>query len=209
MPGKPLLLSATCLLLIYCKQENTQKTPIVQDTITQKNIKPSASNPQDDSQIETVKLFLKWYKDNEDHLYSFNTIKGGAQDENETPANYYVDFNQVEKELSFLKSSNVLSQKFLSACKKNYVEGDKYFKKNPANDGPPHGFDYDYFFKTQDDYQSDLNNIEAIKFTVKEINPQIAHVEFHLKNCDMTYKYTVIKNNDTHWQIDSIENITK
>ncbi|AZA89190.1 hypothetical protein EG343_00345 [Chryseobacterium nakagawai] len=208
MPGKPLLLSAACLLWIHCKKEETTKPSMVHDTINQKNTERITSKLQDNSPIETVKLFVIWYRDHEDNLSHFNTIKGGPQ-ENDLPADYAVDFDQVNKEISFLKSSTFLSEKFLAAYQQNYIEGNEYFKKNPANDGPPHGFDYDYFFKTQDDYQSDLRDIKAIPFTAKQATPQISYVEFHLKNSGMTYRYTLSKNKDNHWQIDSIENISK
>ncbi|MCS4302813.1 hypothetical protein [Chryseobacterium sp. BIGb0232] len=208
MPGKTWLLSTACLLFIHCKKENVSKPSVEQDTITQQKREVVISKPKDDSQMEKVKSFLKWYRDNEDNLYSFNTIKGGPQGENETQVNYYVDFNQAEKELTFLKSSGLFSQKFLSVYKQNYVQGEEYFKKNPTDDGPPHGFDYDYFFRTQDDYQSDLQNIEAIQFTVQQISPEQYVVKFHLKNCGMTFQYTLTKGNGDQWLIDSIENIS-
>ncbi|WP_160138304.1 hypothetical protein [Chryseobacterium sp. c4a] len=209
MPGKPLLLSAACLLFIHCKKEDIQKPQAVQDTIKQKSTIHSTPKLQDNTAIETVKSFVTWYRDHEDDLSHFNTIKGGSQDGNEPAADYAVDFNQVDKEITFLKSSYFLSEKFLSAYKQNYVEGDEYFKKNPANDGPPHGFDYDYFFKTQDDYQSDLQDIKSIQFTANQNNPQSCSVKFHLKNSGMTYQYTLSKNNRNQWQIDSIENISQ
>ncbi|OCA72398.1 hypothetical protein BBI01_09745 [Chryseobacterium artocarpi] len=206
MPRKTLLLSTVCLLFLHCKKQETLPKNIIQDTIKQQNTNNSHQETQDNSQIETVKSFLKWYRDNEEKLYNFNTIKGGILEENEAPENYYVDFDAVEKEIRFMERSNLFSQKFLSDYKQNYVKGDDHFKKDPANDGPPFGFDYDYFFKTQEDYQSDLKNIENIKFTVKQINSQQCFVEFHLKNCGMTYRYTLSKKNQ--WQIDSIENIS-
>lgn len=206
--GKPLLLSAACLLLIYCKKEDTSKSSIAQDSINQKNTVSATPKLQDKSPIETVKSFVMWYRDNENNLSHFNTIKGGPQ-ENGPATDYSIDFDQVDQEISFLKSNTFLSEKFLNAYRQNYVEGDEYFKKHPANDGPPHGFDYDYFFKTQDDYPSDLRDIEAIKFTIKQVSPQESDVEFHLKNSGMTYRYTLSKNKDHQWKIDSIENISK
>ncbi|UHO40436.1 DUF3828 domain-containing protein [Chryseobacterium capnotolerans] len=208
MSGKPLLLSTACLLLIYCKKEETIKPSIFRDTIHQKDTGSATPKLQDNSAIETVKSFMIWYRDNEDNLSHFNTIKGGPQ-ENDPPTDYSINFDQVDKEIAFMKSSHFLSEKFLAAYRQNYVEGDEYFKKNPANDGPPHGFDYDYFFKTQDDYQSDVRDIEAVKFTVKQISSQLSYVQFHLKNSGMTYQYILSKNKDHQWQIDSIENISK
>ncbi len=205
MPEKTWVLSTACLLFIHCKKENAPKSPVVQDTIKQQKTETKESVSEVNFQIEKVKEFLKWYRDNEHKLYSFNSIKGGPQDESETPVNYYVDFNQVEKELNFLKDSHLFSPKFLSVYKQNYVEGEENFKKNPANDGPPFGFDYDYFFRTQEDYQSDLKNIETISFAVNQINPQSCNVKFHLENCGMTYQYTLIKDQTGQWLIDSIQ----
>ncbi|MGU3374989.1 hypothetical protein [Chryseobacterium sp. M5A1_1a] len=201
-----LLLSTIFMLFTHCKKEDTIKKSRVQDSIKPQITAISVQKVQDSSQIETVKAFLKWYKENEDKLYSFNSIKGGILTEADPPANYYVDFNQVEKEIKFLESNHLFSQKFLSVYKTKYVEGNEYFKKNPINDGPPFGFDYDYFFMTQDDYQSDLKNIDHIQFTVKPINEQSCNVEFHLKNCGMTYSYTLTK--DDKWKIESIKNIS-
>lgn len=209
MPGKTWLLSTACLLFIHCKKEDTPKPSNIQDTIKQQKKEVKVSKTDNNSQIGKVKSFLKWYRDHEDNLYSFNTIKGGPQNENETPVDYYVDFNQLEKEINFLQNSGLFSQKFLSVYKQNYVEGEEYFKKNPTDDGPPHGFDYDYFFRTQDDYQSDLKNIEAIQFTINQTDPKLSNVTFHLKNCGMTYQYTLIKDNTNQWLIDSIQNISK
>ncbi|AZA76365.1 hypothetical protein EG347_01895 [Chryseobacterium sp. G0186] len=206
MLRKLLLSSVVLILFTHCKKENPNNQPTTQTTIKQNNTTPSIQKHQDHSQVETVKTFLKWYKENEDKIYSFNGIQGGALKETDPVINYYVDFDEVKKEMKFLESSALFSQEFLSDYQKRYVEGNEYFKKNPANDGPPFGFDYDYFFMTQDDYQSDLKNIDAIEFTVKPINEQSCYVEFHLKNCGMTYRYTLTKNGK--WKIDSIKNIS-
>lgn len=201
-----MLLSTVLMLFAHCKKEDTVIKTGVQDSIKPKNTVVSIQKIQDNSQIETVKTFLKWYKENEDKIYSFNSIKGGPQTENDTPSNYSIDFDEVDKEIKFLENSDLFSQQFLSVYKKRYVDGNEYFKQNPANDGPPSGFDYDYFFMTQDDYQSDLKNIDTIQFTVKPINEQSCKVEFHLKNCGMTYRYTLTKGDQ--WKIESIKNIS-
>lgn len=203
MPRKILLLSAISLLSIHCKKEKASQHPMVRDSIQQPKTEVLNQKEDDHSQIETVKTFLKWYRDNEEKIYGFNSIKGGSQAEDKSPVNYHVDFNEVEKEMKFLKDSGLFSQNFLSTYRQRYVEGDEYFKQNPENDGPPHNFDYDYFFRTQDDYQSDLKNIDDISFILKPINAQKCQVEFHLKNSGMTYKYTLTKTD--HWQIDVIE----
>ncbi|AZA83431.1 hypothetical protein C1637_21100 [Chryseobacterium lactis] len=205
MIKKLILISATLPLFIHCKKDDTKKQ--LQQDNPRKHDGISLSKKQDEFQIETVKKFLSWYRDNENHIYSFNTVKGGSQGENEVPANYYIDFNQVEKELEFLKNSGFFSEKFLADYKNRYTEGNEYFRQNPANDGPPVNFDYNYFFLTQEDYESDLKNIDGIKFDVKSVTAKLCYVEFYLKNCGMTLRYTLTKREQ--WQIDSIENISK
>ncbi|WP_162926131.1 hypothetical protein [Chryseobacterium aurantiacum] len=206
MLRKTLLLSTVLMVFTHCKKEDAIKKSVVQDSIKPQNTAVSIQKVQDNSPAETVKTFLKWYKENENKIYSFNSIKGGPQNENDAPSNYSIDFDEVDKEIKFLESSDLFSQQFLSVYKKRYVDGNEYFKQNPANDGPPFGFDYDYFFMTQDDYQSDLENIDSIPFTVKPINEQSCNIEFHLKNCGMTYRYTLVKKDK--WKIESIKNIS-
>ncbi|AQY20976.1 hypothetical protein [Riemerella anatipestifer] len=189
------------------KQNKSQINTNVKDTIVyeskQKNKEPQIV--QNKSQIETIKSFLYWYKKNQEKLYQFNTIKGGAFSQNNEQIGYYVDFDEVKKEINFLKESDLFSQNFLKEYEMTYNEGSQNFKKNPQNDGPPFGFDYDYFFLTQDDYEADLKQIEKINFKLNEVNEKLSFVSFNLKNCGMTYKYTLIKSNK--WQIDKIENV--
>ncbi|MDC8100532.1 hypothetical protein [Chryseobacterium rhizosphaerae] len=206
MLKKVLFLPALLLLFTNCKKEDPSKKPIIQNTVTESHTTVPAQKSKDNAQVETVKTFLNWYKNNENKLYGFNTVKGGSQTETETPVNYYVDFDEVEKEIKFLKNSHLFSQKFLSAYEQRYKDGNENFKQHPANDGPPENFDYDYFFLTQEDYQSDLKDIEAINFNIKPVNDTLCSVEFHLKNCGMTYRYILRKTDQ--WQIDSIENIS-
>jgi hypothetical protein len=166
------------------------------------NNAPSELKEKTDSNVplETVKSFLHWYKANENKLYQFNTIDGGDG------TNYSVNFGEVKKEIDFLNKSNLFSRRFIDNYENRYKEGDLYFKEHPQNDGPPYGFDYDFFFMTQDDYDTDLQNIDKIAFALNRQNDTLCYVVFHLKNCGMTYKYTLKKNQI--WQIDNIENVT-
>lgn len=206
MLKKTLLLPVVLASIISCKKEETQKTLPAQSTVTQTNIETRIQEIQNTSAIETVKTFFKWYRDNEDKLDAFAIVKGGIMAESDDNINYYIDFNEVEKEMKFLENTSLFSADFLNAYKKRYTEGDKYFRKNPANDGPPVNFDYNYFFLTQEDYQADLKNIDQIQFTIQPINGRQCYVECYLQHCGMKLKYTLTKKDQ--WMIDSIENIS-
>lgn len=181
-----------------CEQKNTEKpTPL--------NNKKELNVVKIDSGIQTVQAFLKWYNNNQDKLYQFQSIKGGVFSENQEADNYYVDFGEVDKEIKFLFDSQLFTQNFLDQYRQNYVQGEEHFKQVQQNDGPPFGFDYDYFFMTQDDYTSDLKNISKIKFNSVSKNDSTNYISFHLDTCGMTYRY-ILKKKYGHWKIDAIEN---
>lgn len=164
----------------------------------------------DETQIKVVKNFMKWYIENMNILYQFNTIDGGPMSvkENEEAENYFVNFTEVEKYIVELKKSCFLSDNFLQEKRQTFIDGDKYFKENPENDGPPIGFDYDPFFLTQDVFEEDLPNIEKTKYTVRQNDKFNSEVEFYLPIPDIKYRYT-LKLIDSKWVIEKIESIKK
>ncbi len=164
----------------------------------------------DETQIKVVKNFMKWYIENMNILYQFNTIDGGPMSvkENEEAENYFVNFTEVEKYIVELKKSGFLSDNFLQEKRQTFIDGDKYFKENPENDGPPIGFDYDPFFLTQDVFEEDLPNIEKTKYTVRQNDKFNSEVEFYLPIPDIKYRYT-LKLIDSKWVIEKIESIKK
>jgi hypothetical protein len=160
----------------------------------------------DNTQVEVVKNFMKWYIKNYERLSAINTIAGGPMDanENETAKNYFVDFKEVENYLFELKRSGFLSDKVIEKERKAFVIGAKEFKEYPENDAPPIGFDYDHFFFTQETFQEDLANIDKAKYLVKVASNNIAEVVFYLPICGNKYKYSLKKIN-SKWLIDHIE----
>jgi hypothetical protein len=160
------------------------------------------------AQIEVVKNFMKWYIQNMNRLYKFRTIDGGSMNakENEEAENYYVNFKEVEKYITELKKSGFLSDYFLQNKKQNFIDGEKYFKENPENDGPPFGFDYDPFFLTQDTFEEDLPNIERAKYKIRQIDNSNVEVEFYLSIPNINYKYS-LKMINSKWLIDKIESV--
>lgn len=196
---------SSLVLLLAChskekKTENKSNTPPIETTAKTNEVVTN-------EKTTVVRNFIKWYKNNIDLLYQFNTIDGGGGSENETPKNYSVNFKEVDKYLLELKKSNFFTPNFIAHEKQAFIEGDTYFKENPQNDGPPYGFDYDPFFMTQDAFEEDLKNTDKIDFTTKNSDSNTASVEFSLPICGMKYKYSLKKEN-SNWQIDKIENIS-
>lgn len=200
------LITTTLLLSLLFATQSCEKNTVEKTTLQSVN-KRETSVIKNNSDIQTVKNFLNWYKANQNMLYKFQSIKGGILSENEDAENYYVDFKQVDKEVKFLSNSKLFTQNFLNQYRQKYVEGDEHFKQDPENDGPPFGFDYDYFFMTQDDYESDLKNIDKVEFSSISENDFSRFVKFHLGICGMTYQYT-LKKEDGHWKIDKIQSIS-
>ena len=197
-----LLLLFSCLIFLSSYRNSSEKeirkTIDVKQNLNFLNSK-NENTKENESIINSIKLFLNWYRINETQLYKFDCIKGGKP-----KMNYYVDFNEVKKELIFLKKSEIFSSVFIENYQKRYEIGNEYFKVHPQKDGPPHGFEYDYFFLTQEDFHDDLTQIDNIKFKVIKIINDKCQVTFNLENCGMKYKYSLTKSKT--WQIDKIEN---
>ena len=199
------------LVVASCNETPKTKDKLVSPPIVKTDIKhyntPKKVNPKnevDTPMSDTVKSFLYWFKNNEKQLDQFTCINGGPFSTGTAKTSFYVDFNEVKKEVELLKSSNLFTEQFIQNYELRYKKGSEYFKKHPQFDGPPENFDYEYFFLTQDDYSPDLEAIEKIRFSTKIIDEHTVKVFFHLENCGMNLKHTLIKN--TQWQIDKIEN---
>jgi hypothetical protein len=200
-----LLFSASAFSLLSCDKGIKVHDP--NPSILKSNLPPKQMEVSKDAPEDVVKGFLKWYNTNFDTIYKFETIKGGALEQSKNPTNYYVDFKVVDEYIDYFRKSGFFTNDFLNQYKNIFVEGEKQFKKEPQNDGPPEGFDFDYFMMTQDDFTADLKNVDQLKFDSKKIDDQTATVIFEFKNSLMKYKYT-LKSKEGKWQIDKIENIS-
>ena len=84
---KTLLLSVALTSIISCKKEEISPKTLSRDTIQQSKINIQTPEIQEKSPVETVKTFFKWYRDNENQLDAFNTVKGGIHTETGDTAN--------------------------------------------------------------------------------------------------------------------------
>lgn len=201
------LFTITISAILFASCDKGIKVHDPNPSILRNDIPKSVDENQKQAPEKVVKDFLSWYVNNFEEVYHFDTIKGGSMDTSKTPSNYYVDFKVVDEYVNYLKKTGFFTDDFLNEYRNIFVEGDKRFKKDPQNDGPPDGFDFDYFMMTQEDFTQDLQNVNQLKFDSKKIDDQTSSVIFEFKNSGMKYKYK-LKSIDGKWQIDKIENIS-
>jgi len=99
---------------------------------------------QQQDPLQTVKDFLNWYGVNYKKATSFGLVNQGDS------VNYSVNFEETEKFLAYLKSSGFVSDEYLNAFRKQFTAAQYFFEKDPINEGPPQGFDYDIVLWTQE-----------------------------------------------------------
>jgi len=100
------------------------------------------SEKQDPQQ--TVKDFLTWYGVHYKEANSFGLVNQGDS------VNYSVNFEETEKFLSYLKSSGFVSDSYLNVLRRKFIEAQVMYEKDPINEGPPTGFNYDIILWTQE-----------------------------------------------------------
>lgn len=166
-----------------------------------KDLKYIDNNPQNNrAAIDAAIRFGKWYLHNRSNF--FDTVRGGMSEPSENPANYYVDFVKVDKEIAFIRRINLFTENFLKNYYENYKIGEENFRKHPANDGTPEGFDADYFFRTQEDFEPDLKKIDKIQYQAIPFNNNQIFLKFRLLTTGIDYLWTM--KNENGWKIDQV-----
>lgn len=111
--------------------------------------------------IKTVKGFLTWYKDNYTQANSFGFTYQDKQ------GNYHVSVQQGDEYLKYLKSSGYISDVYVNLWMQYFKDKADYLEKNPQNEGPPEGFEFDLVLITQEP-ELVFKEIEKMKCTVNE-----------------------------------------
>lgn len=143
--------------------------------------------------IETVKGFLKWYKENYKQANSFGFTYQDKQ------GNYHVSISQGEEYLNFLKSSAYISDKYVDAWLKYFKDKAQYLEENLQNEGPPEGFEFDLVLITQEP-ELVLNEINNLQFAVSENDGSKAILQIAGQ---FGYDFELIKENGK-WMIEYI-----
>jgi hypothetical protein len=187
---------AFLLTLWSCAQTPDQNKPAL---TSQASPSDSVSSPE-----RTVLAFLKWYKDNGSGLGDDLVLNNGNNKQGPTKF-YAVNFPATETYLAKLAETGMISSKYVEKWRDYFKKADQNFKKNPENEGPPEGFDYDFITFSQED--PGLGVLDKTKTTVtyNEKNSAIVLISFP---STYQYKYFLTKHGQG-WQIDEIQNITK
>jgi hypothetical protein len=116
-------------------------------------ISPAIAQSQNQEPARTVVNFLEWYRIQQGRLNEIPMVnKVGRQNE---PINYSVNFKQTERYLLELKRSGFISDRYIRGLRTYFKECDKNLKKNPIDDGPPDGFEFDLVMWSNSDYEED------------------------------------------------------
>lgn len=190
-----LLISLTFLIACHQKSklQNQNNKPL------QSLEKPLSKSSENQELVGVVIKFLKWYKTNYKEINQIDLVDYESSIKDSTKF-YSLDFKATEKYLLKMKSSGLLSDKYIKDWQKYFLESQKNFEENPQNDGPPEGFDYDLVLLTQeiDETLSSIENPKIIKVTESEESYIVT------LNVFMELSFRLSKVNGK-WLIDKIE----
>ncbi|MGA0557295.1 hypothetical protein ACO2Q8_11630 [Larkinella sp. VNQ87] len=165
------------------------------DTMQQNAIGPALSGK--DSVVRTVTGFLSWYKSHADSISRIILV------DQKPGKNYAVNFKNGEKYLTYLRSSQRLTDRYLNEWRLYFRERQQGFQLSPQNEGPPTGFEYDLVLLSQevDTQLASLNKLKIEKVTVRKDR---ASVEVDLL---ANYEFRLVRQNGV-WRIDEILNLS-
>jgi hypothetical protein len=140
---------------------------------------------------------LSWYKN---HIDSASRIILVDQKPGKP---YSVNFKNGEKYLAYLRSSHLLTDRFLNEWRIYFRERQQGFELTHQNEGPPTGFEYDLVLLSQD-VDMQLKSLKKLKITKVTVQKDRASVEFDLLE---NYECKLIRKNGI-WLINEILNLS-
>ena len=155
----------------------------------------SEISPDAEEVRRRVIAFLTWYKN---HIQEANRIPLVNQTAGKP---YSVNIKNGEGYLTYLKSSQMLTDAYLNQWRVFFKERQEGFRLNPQYEGPPTGFDYDLVMLNQD-VDMQLAALDSLKMDNLSVVSNIATVGFTLLD---TYEFRLVRQNG-HWLINEILN---
>ena len=155
----------------------------------------SGLSPDEEQARQTVISFLTWYKN---HIQEANSIPLVNQTAGKP---YSVNLKNGERYLTYLKSSNLLTDAYLNEWGVFFKERQEGFRLSPQDEGPPTGFEYDLVMLTQD-VDMQLAALKSLKMGKVVVSNNKATVGFTLLD---TYEYRLVRKNG-RWLINEILN---
>ncbi len=174
---KYIYLLTVLTLMFSCKQQDKKtKNEVEKNTISDSTTKRDTLNQEPYNRVIS---FLKWYKKNYEEVNKFGLVNNATLEDYDSTKYYSVNQEQTEAYLEKIKSSGFVSENYINEWRKYFKICDNDFKKNPQNDGPPEGFDYDFILQTQE-IDETLNAIEKPKMIYSKISKNKATVEIDI-----------------------------
>ena len=167
------------------------------------NEQPKATNSTDTGNQEAVNTIINFYKWYRNHLNIQQClVNNECNDDFDSTKFYSVNFAATENYLTTLKNTGYISDTYISNWRKYFKKCDDNFQKNPVNEGPPDGFEYDFITNSQDS-ESELNSVEKAKVfeVINSNDKKIITLEF-ITGTKLTFDMTLINNK---WFIDKIK----
>jgi hypothetical protein len=164
---------------------------------------PALGKTQNQEPTRTVVNFLEWYRVQHGRLNNIPMVnKIGRHNE---PINYSINFKQTERYLSELKSSGFISDRYMRRWRAYFKECNKNFKKNPMDDGPPDGLEFDLVMWSNSDYEEELAALDRIEVAESHQDKQDAIVVIKFLG-GRKLRYTLLKERGS-WKIAQIKNL--
>ncbi len=183
------LLLPLLIIISSCASNATEKSD--KKVTTETNVTTMDS-------YKTVVNFLKWYKTNYDVANNYQYKLTGRKDTvNNSIGNFYVNFDETEKYLQKIKSSNYISDKYLNKWRAYFKECQEDFNKDIHD--LPSGFEYDFILITQDVWLDGINSPKLISENELENTANVKidigmRLEFNLSKIDGIWKIDNISN---------------
>ena len=185
-----LMLGNLMWIIPRTKRSDPTKGMAQLDAATDSEISPDAEEVR-----RRVIAFLTWYKN---HIQEANRIPLVNQTAGKP---YSVNIKNGEGYLTYLKSSQMLTDAYLNQWRVFFKERQEGFRLNPQYEGPPTGFDYDLVMLNQD-VDMQLAALDSLKMDNLSVVSNIATVGFTLLD---TYEFRLVRQNG-HWLINEILN---
>lgn len=190
MLGNLMWIVPTWVMPNRTKQSAATKGRTQLDAATDRESSPDAQEVR-----RRVVAFLNWYKN---HIQEANRIPLVNQTAGKS---YSVNLKNGEQYLTYLKSSNLLTEAFLDQWRTFFRERQEGFRLSPQYEGPPTGFDYDLVMLNQD-VDMQLSSLVSLKIGKTLVINDKATVWFTLLDA---YEFRLVRQNG-HWLINEILN---
>jgi len=204
-----------CILLAACSNSKPNDEQKKDAAVTQTPINATDSFMGNESNlpepakevIKVVKDFYVWYNTHFEEMNSYRLVSGCCDSSVKSPQQYRVNFSGASKFFSKLSQTNAFSPGFIKAMNDSFKVYDAEMLKDKQAEGPPYGFESDFFIGGQETGEI-LPNIAKAKFSHIKISDDTTSITMTVPYTHYPSKYDVklsLVKNESRWLIDKIE----